>query len=88
MPKDTKPKKVTKSRSKLTAEHKKFLKNAITRTPTLQNTVLRDRLLRKFDDIDSIDPTTIGRFLKNELGLKRTRMIMTEKDFAKFIKKK
>lgn len=75
-----KPGEIKKSRSKLTPAHKKYLKTLITRTPTLKNTTLRDKLLIKFTDIDSIDPTTIGRFLKNELGLERHRLRMTDKE--------
>ncbi|KAI9350370.1 hypothetical protein BD770DRAFT_474768, partial [Pilaira anomala] len=80
------PGEVKKSRSKLTPAHKKYLKTLITRTPTLYNTTLRDKLLNKFTDIDSIDPTTIGRFLKNELGLERRRIRMTEKEMKYFEK--
>lgn len=76
-----------KSRTKLTAQHKAYLKKAIMRTPTLNNTVLRERLLAKFDDIESIDPTTIGRYLKNELGLVRRRMLLKEKDVSQLYKK-
>lgn len=69
-----------KSRSKLTPAHKKYLKKLITKTPTLKTTTLRDRLLNKFDDIEPIDPTTIGKFIKNELGLVTGWARMTDKE--------